>query len=105
MALSAQRHIHILTSNHFLGVISSFPEREACTLLAQLANSCQLLDLLTLWQESQNIWEVSSQESTLKRGNNHHLSTICCLLTELNNISEELPLINTNDIELLPAVL
>ena len=48
MALSAEWHVHVITTDHVLDIFVCSTEREAGILFAKLADSCQLLDLLTL---------------------------------------------------------
>ena len=67
MTFSTERHVHIFTSYQLLGVITSCSKGEACIVFTEFADSSQLLDLLTLWEESQDIREGTSQESTLQR--------------------------------------
>lgn len=57
MALSAERHVHVFATDHHLTVLACRAERKTCVLLTQLADSSQLLDLLTLWDEAQDVWE------------------------------------------------
>ena len=47
MALTAQGHVHVISSDHQVAVPASGAEGKAGVLLAQLAYSSQLLDLLT----------------------------------------------------------
>ena len=60
MTLSAERHVHILSTNHRLAVLAGRSESEAGVLLAQLADGGQLLDLFTLWDQLENVGEGSS---------------------------------------------
>ena len=59
MALTAQRHVHILSPDHRVAILGRRPKREAGILLAQLTNRCQLLYLLALGDQRQNVWEGS----------------------------------------------
>ena len=66
MALSAQRHVHVLATDHRLAVLAGSAERETCVLLAELADGAELLYLLALRDQVQYIGERSTQESPLQ---------------------------------------
>ena len=65
MALTTQRHVHVLTPDHHLTVLAGRAESETCVLLAQLAYSSQLLDLLALGDEGEDGGEGTPQERAL----------------------------------------
>ena len=67
MALAAQRHVHVFSSNHRLAVLAGSAEREACVLLAELADGRQFLYLLALGDEAEDCGEGATQESALQR--------------------------------------
>ena len=67
MAGAAQRHVHVLTSDHRLTVFAGGAEGETRVLFAQLTDGIKLLNLLALGQQTENVREGASQESALKR--------------------------------------
>ena len=46
MTLSAEWHVHVITTNHVLDVFVCSTECKAGILFAELADRCQLLDFL-----------------------------------------------------------
>ena len=80
-------------------------ESKTRILLAQLANCCQLLNLLALRDEGQNFGEGSSVEGTLQGGNNDNFAKAGSFLRKLDNVSEKLAFIDSNNIVGPPLVL
>ena len=67
MAVAAQRHVHIFTSDHLVAVFAGGAEGEARILLAELADSGQFLDFLALGDERQDGRKSAAQERALER--------------------------------------
>ena len=105
MALSTQRHVHVLATDHHLAVLARRAESETRVLLAQLADGRQLLYLLALGNQGQNVGESSAEEGALEARNDDDLASISGLLTKLNDVGEELTLIDTNDIVGHPGII
>ena len=105
MALPAKGHVHIFTSNHTMVILIGCTESKTRILLAQLANCCQLLNLLALRDEGQNFGEGSSVEGTLQGGNNDNFAKAGSFLRKLDNVSEKLAFIDSNNIVGPPLVL
>jgi len=55
MALPTERHVHVSATNQRYAVRWGCPKREACVLLAQLADGAELLDLLALGNQSDDV--------------------------------------------------
>ena len=66
MALSAEGHVHILTSDHVLIVFAGRAERITGILLAELADGGEFLDLLALGNQGQNVREGATEEGPLQ---------------------------------------
>ena len=66
MALTAERHVHILSTNHHVAVLAGRSERVAGVLLAELADGSQLLNLLTLGDQLEYAWEGTTHEGSLQ---------------------------------------
>ena len=70
VAVSAERHVHAVASNHVLAEdvfvpLLSASEREAGVLLAEFADGLEFLDLLTFGNECDYLWELVSLEVSL----------------------------------------
>ena len=66
MALTAERHVHILSTNHHVAVLAGRSECVAGVLLAELADGSQLLNLLTLGDQLEYAWEGTTHEGSLQ---------------------------------------
>ena len=66
MTLSAQGHVHVITTNHQVAVLARRAEGKACVLLAELADSCQLLNLLALGNQLNYAREGTTHEGSLQ---------------------------------------
>jgi hypothetical protein len=64
MAFTADRHVFISSSEEALVFFISGTEGEACTLFAELADGCQLLDFFTLRNKLKNRLPGSHVERT-----------------------------------------
>lgn len=65
MTFTAQRHVHVITTNHQVAVLARRAEGKASVLLAELAYSCQLLDLLAFGNQLNYAWEGTTHEGSL----------------------------------------
>jgi len=66
MAVAAQWHIHVVSTNHRLAILARGAERETRILLAQFANRGQLFNFLALRDQSQDGREGTPHESPLQ---------------------------------------
>ena len=66
MALSAERHVHILAPDHINVILAGRAKGETSILLAQLADGCEFGDLFALGDEGDDVGEGSSEEGTLQ---------------------------------------
>ena len=66
MALTAQRHVHVISTNHEVAVLACGAESKAGVLLAELADSSQLLDFLALRNQLYYAWERTAHEGSLQ---------------------------------------
>jgi hypothetical protein len=87
-----------------MAVLAGRAECETGVLLAEFADGCQFLDFLALGNQVKNLWEGSTEESTLQGGDNHDFAQVGRFLRKLNDVTEKLALVNTDNVELLPLV-
>jgi len=66
VALPAQGHVHILTSDHVRVFLTGRAEGKTGVLLAELADGGELLDLFAFGDEGDDVGEGSSEEGTLQ---------------------------------------
>lgn len=104
VALATERHVHVSATNHGRATLRCGSKRKAGVLLAQLADGRQFLDLLAFGDQSQYVLEATAQEGSLKGSDDHDFLLIGSHLSELDNVSEELTLVDTDDIKLAPGV-
>lgn len=74
-------------------------------MLAQLADRAEFLDLLALGDQRDDVLEGSAQERTLEGSNDYNFLLIGRHFGKLDDISKELALIDSDYVELAPAVL
>lgn len=79
MAVSAEGHVHVFTSDHVLAVLAGGTESEARVLFAQLADGRQFLNFFALWNQEQDVGEGATEESSLKGGDNDNFSIVSSL--------------------------
>lgn len=104
MALSAERHVHILTTDHILIVFTGRAERIAGVLLAKLADRGEFLDLLALGDQSQDAGEGAAEERTLQARDHDYFTTVREHLRKLDYVGKKLALIYSNNIKRFPLV-
>ena len=66
MTFTAQGHVHVIASNHQVAVLACGAEGKASVLLAELADSSQLLDLLAFGNQLYYAWEGTTHEGSLQ---------------------------------------
>ena len=80
MTISAQRHVHVHSTDHALYIFWCCPKSKTRLLLANLANSRELLNFFTLRYQIENCRECFSHECALKWRHDHNFSKASCRL-------------------------
>ena len=104
MALSAERHVHVLTPNHVLIFFAGRAERKAGVLLAELTYGSQLGDFFALGDQIEDAREGPAKERALQTRDHDDFASIRCHLRKLDYVGEELALVDANDIVRPPRV-
>jgi len=87
-----------------MAVFAGSSERERSVFLAQLANCAQLLNFLAQGNQLSNVWPGASQKGALKCRDNYDFSIVSSLFRKLNDVGEELPLVDANNVVAHPII-
>lgn len=104
VALSAKWHVHIGTSDKRCAVLRGSSKRETGVLLAKLADSTELFNLLTLRDQRHYVLERAAQKGPLQRSNDYNFLLVGSHFCKLNDVHEKLALVDTNHVVFAPGV-